>query len=148
MNHILDSFFLVEVNVLLFGGILNHIISGWNFHCALRIRGPSNGRVWTCIAGVRVLQIAIFEGTGFLGWDTRMIKRCTESNQHSWIALTITTWGWWIYRVYLGWNTVDGKNPAPLRMPQILVFPYYQKTFWGIPSGARFFPSTVSHLQP
>ena len=35
---------------------------------ALRILGPSNGRVWTCIAGVRVLKIVIFEGSGFLGW--------------------------------------------------------------------------------
>ena len=35
---------------------------------ALRILGSSNGRVWTCIAGVRVLKLAIFEGSGFLGW--------------------------------------------------------------------------------
>ena len=33
----------------------------------LRVLGPSNGRVWTCIAGVRVLKIAILEGSGFLG---------------------------------------------------------------------------------
>ena len=33
----------------------------------LRILGPSNGRVWTCIAGVWVLKIATFEGSGFLG---------------------------------------------------------------------------------
>ena len=31
----------------------------------LRILGPSNGGVWTCIAGVRVLKIATFEGSGF-----------------------------------------------------------------------------------
>ena len=30
-------------------------------------QGPSNERVWTCIAGVRVLKITIFEGSGFLG---------------------------------------------------------------------------------
>ena len=35
---------------------------------ALRILGPSNGRVWTCIAGARVLKIAIFEESAFLGW--------------------------------------------------------------------------------
>ena len=35
-------------------------------------QGPSNGRVWTWIAGVRVLKIAIFEGSGFLGhWIVR-----------------------------------------------------------------------------
>ena len=34
---------------------------------SLRILGPSNGRVWTCIAGVWVLKIATFEGSGFLG---------------------------------------------------------------------------------
>ena len=28
----------------------------------LRILGPSNARVWTSIAGVRALKIAIFEG--------------------------------------------------------------------------------------
>ena len=33
----------------------------------LRILGPSYRGVWTCIAGVRVLKIAIFEGSGFLG---------------------------------------------------------------------------------
>ena len=31
-------------------------------------RGPSNARVWTCIAGVQVFKIAIFEGWGFLGY--------------------------------------------------------------------------------
>ena len=36
----------------------------------LRILGPSNGRVWTCIARVRVLKIATFEGSGFLGYET------------------------------------------------------------------------------
>ena len=30
------------------------------------------------------------------------------------------------------------KNPAPLRMPQMLFFPTI-KSFWGIPSGAGFF---------
>ena len=30
----------------------------WN----LKILGPSNGRVWTCIEGVRALKIANFEG--------------------------------------------------------------------------------------
>ncbi len=36
---------------------------GYNFEChPLRILGPSNGRVWTCISGVRVLKIATFWG--------------------------------------------------------------------------------------
>ena len=35
---------------------------------ALRILGPSNGGVGTCIAGVRVLKIDTFEGSGYLGW--------------------------------------------------------------------------------
>ena len=42
--------------------------SGKLFASALRILGPSDGRVWTCIAGVRVLKIAIFEMSGLLGW--------------------------------------------------------------------------------
>ncbi len=33
----------------------------------LRILAPSNGGVWTCIAGVRVLKIGTFEGSGYLG---------------------------------------------------------------------------------
>ena len=33
----------------------------------LRIIGPSNGRVWTCISGVRVLKTATSQGSGFLG---------------------------------------------------------------------------------
>ena len=33
----------------------------------LRILGPSNGGVGTCIAGVRVLKIGTFEGSGYLG---------------------------------------------------------------------------------
>ncbi len=42
-------------------------------------------------------------------------------------------------------DTVDGKNPAPLRMPHMLFFPpLVSKTFSGIiRSGAGFFPSTV-----
>lgn len=31
------------------------------------ILGPFNGRVWTCKAGVQVLKIGTFEGSGFLG---------------------------------------------------------------------------------
>ena len=34
---------------------------------SLRILGPSNGGVGTCIAGVRVLKIGTFEGSGYLG---------------------------------------------------------------------------------
>ena len=34
----------------------------------LRILGPSNGGVGTCIAGVRVLKIGTFEGSGYLGY--------------------------------------------------------------------------------
>ena len=30
-------------------------------------QGPSNGGVGTCIAGVRVLKIGTFEGSGYLG---------------------------------------------------------------------------------
>ena len=41
-------------------------------------------------------------------------------------------------------DTVDGKNPTPLRMPQMLVFSRLSKSFGGIPRGAPFFPSTVS----
>ena len=37
-------------------------------HLSLRILGPSNGGVGTCIAGVRVLKIGIFEGSGYLGY--------------------------------------------------------------------------------
>ena len=33
----------------------------------LRILGPSNAGVGTCIAGVRVLKIGTFEGSGYLG---------------------------------------------------------------------------------
>ena len=36
----------------------------------LRILGPSNGGVGTCIAGVRVLKIGTFEGSGYLGKET------------------------------------------------------------------------------
>ena len=35
--------------------------------CTLRILGLSNGGVGTCIAGVRVLKIGTFEGSGYLG---------------------------------------------------------------------------------
>ena len=35
----------------------------------LRILGPSNGGVGTCIAGVRVLKIGTFEGSGYLGYN-------------------------------------------------------------------------------
>ena len=38
--------------------------------------------------------------------------------------------------------TVDGKNPAPLRMPEMHFFTSI-KTFSGIASGPGFFPSTV-----
>ena len=34
----------------------------------LRILGPSNGGVGTCIAGVWVLKIGTFEGSGYLGY--------------------------------------------------------------------------------
>ena len=36
-------------------------------YISLRILGPSNGGVGTCIAGVRVLKIGTFEGSGYLG---------------------------------------------------------------------------------
>ena len=45
----------------------------------LRILGPSNGRFWTCIAGVRVLKIAIFEGSGVLGQSEKKIAKETPS---------------------------------------------------------------------
>ena len=35
----------------------------------LRILGPSNGGVGTCVAGVRGLKIGTFEGSGYLGYD-------------------------------------------------------------------------------
>ena len=37
----------------------------------LGIFGPPNGEGWTCIAGVWVLKIAFFEGSGFLGYMNR-----------------------------------------------------------------------------
>ena len=40
-------------------------------------------------------------------------------------------------------HTVDGKSPAPLRMPKMKTFYPNIKTFSGIPSGVGFFPSTV-----
>ena len=39
---------------------------------SLRILGPSNGGVGTCIAGVRVLKIGTFEGSGYLGFSNFM----------------------------------------------------------------------------
>ena len=42
----------------------------------LRIFGPSNAWVRTCIAGVRALKIAIFEGSGFLGQAHNEQKWC------------------------------------------------------------------------
>ena len=48
--------------------VVNNMNSSvWNKCASLRITGPCNGRVWTCIAGFRVLKIAAFEGTGYLG---------------------------------------------------------------------------------
>ena len=39
------------------------------FPClTLRIIGPSNGRAWTCIAGIGSAKIASFEGSGYLGY--------------------------------------------------------------------------------
>ncbi len=61
------------------GEIFSAWTSGpWNFFAVkkrqvfptLRILGPSNGGVGTCIAGVRVLTIGTFEGSGFLGYET------------------------------------------------------------------------------
>ena len=46
----------------------------------LRILGPSNAGVGTCIAGVRVLKIGTFEGSGYLGYMK------TIDFSHSWIG--------------------------------------------------------------
>ena len=56
----------------------------------LRILGPSNGRVWTCIAEVRVLKIAVFEASGFLGYVYSDWLQCgnTTPKQYS---------KWWQY---------------------------------------------------
>ena len=40
----------------------------WVISPTLRIPGPSNAGVGTCIAGVRVLKIGTFEGSGYLGY--------------------------------------------------------------------------------
>ena len=45
-------------------------INGWAIVPTLRILGPSNGGVGTCIAGVRVLKIGTFEGSGYLGYNS------------------------------------------------------------------------------
>ena len=39
----------------------------WCLKCTLRIIGPFYRGVWTCIARVRILKIATFEWSGFLG---------------------------------------------------------------------------------
>ena len=41
----------------------------FDYCITLRILGPSNGGVGTCIAGVRVLKIDTFEGSGYLGYE-------------------------------------------------------------------------------
>ena len=41
----------------------------WKLLTTLRILGPSNGGVGTCIAGGRVLKIGTFEGSGYLGYS-------------------------------------------------------------------------------
>ena len=42
-------------------------------HPSLRILGPSNGGVGTCIAGVRGLKIGTFEGSGYLGLEKKQV---------------------------------------------------------------------------
>ena len=43
-------------------------------------------------------------------------------------------------------HTVDGKNPAPLRMPENVLIYRGKSNISGIISGAGFFPSTVLSL--
>ena len=60
----------------------------------LRMLGPFNGRVGTCIAGVRLLKIAVFEGSGFYHagsistWITKQRQQGTRNVFLQWLAFT------------------------------------------------------------
>ena len=60
----------------------------------LRMLGPFNGRVGTCMAGVRFLKIAVFEGSGFLHagsistWITKQRQQGTRNVFLQWLAFT------------------------------------------------------------
>ena len=51
---------------------------------SLRILGPSNGGVGTCIAGVRVLKIGTFEGSGYLGIQINQMYPLVFPNIAGW----------------------------------------------------------------
>ena len=85
---------------------------------ALRILGPSNGPVWTHIAGVRVLKIAILEGSGFLGCKEckRTLSRKVVSFSSVWSCIATHIYLWldiascWLFR--LG-ELLSNFNPKP-----------------------------------
>ena len=72
---------------------------------ALRILGPSNGRVWTFFCrGVLVFKIArTFEGS-------MILRVCFHKRQCKWMNKKNK------------WTTVDGWNPAPVDMVNIPLF--------------------------
>ena len=62
---------------------------------SLRILGPSNGGVGTCIAGVRVLKIGTFEGSGYLGLgcEEKSKKKNTPQDAKKVASVKVTLYG-------------------------------------------------------
>ncbi len=127
MNSVPTWVIYVQPVVLVWPGQMARTISPCNLDLfnPKNPQGPSNGRVWTCIGGVRVLKIAIFEGSGLLGK----------------IKIFPT---WWF----------NDNLPCPrhhltillmaeiLHLLRLVVYPIIYKVLY-IPGGARFQPSTV-----
>ena len=70
-------------------------------------RGPSNGRVWTCIAGVQVFKIAVFEGSGFLGY-LNLFVWCLETVKHIFSQMLFFHWGFTMVKS----KTSSWTNPS------------------------------------
>ena len=135
------------------------------FISTLRILAPSNGRVWTCIAGVPVLKIATFEGSKIqdsyrvLTWRKQLGMKLQSKNiiPQKDIILTPYIWandGQWranseTYQGILGvgfpYSSTSGDEPA-VRLLQFAQLLYFFVVGCVLQSGAPMCPSHNSNL--